>query len=237
MWISTLEIEDDFFTFPPHRTTDLIGSHSHAIVIDIVFEILFVFGHDHIQDRAHGPLVTIEHFHHGSDQLFNPEAVCHLKNPALSQSQCSHNGIEIRTVPFRQTAVSKNKFEYFGIQLTVTNYLDRRNLYTFLKHLCRICRQTARHLPSDVGHMPEHRCPGHQSSVDIDRHHHQPVIEVADCSIACVGIVGQENVPLLYSAVISLLKPPEKRAELTNYHFALMICNHGERIMLFSYSG
>ena len=189
MRVGTLEIEDDFFTFPPHRTTDLIGSHSHTIVIDIVFEMLFVLGDDHIQDRTHGSLVTIEHFHHGSNQLFDSEAVCHLKNPAFSQSQCSHDGVEIRTIPIRQTAVSKNKFEYFGIQLAVTNYLDWRDLYTFLKHLCCICRQTAGHLPSDIGHMAEHRCPGYQSTIDVDRHHHQPVIEMADSPVTGIGII------------------------------------------------
>ena len=60
---------------------------------------------------------------------------------------------------------------------------------------------------------------------------------MTDCAIAGIGIIGQKNVAFFNRPVVTLLEAPEKRAELADDHFALVVGNHGKSIVLLAYSG
>ena len=235
--IGALEIEDHLLALAPHGAGDLVGPHAEAVVVDEILEIAARFRDHHLEDRAHRPLVAVEHLGHRRVELVDAEALGHLVHPPFGEAQGGDDGVEVRAVPVRQAAVAQDEFENFLVQLALAVDLDRRDLDAFLEDLRRVGRQAARHLAADIRHVAEHGGPGDDPAVDIDRHHGQPVVQMADRAVAGVGIVGEEDVAFLDLAVIALLEAPEEGAELADDHFALGVGDHRESVVLLPDAG
>ena len=84
--------------------------------------------------------------------------------------------------------------------------------------------------------MSKHGRPSDDSPVDIDRHHHQPIVQVTNGSIAGIGIVGKKHIALFDSALVALLESPEERTELTDNHLPFLVSDHREGVMLLANS-
>ena len=123
------------------------------------------------------------------------------------------------------------------VELAVAEDLDRRDDRAFLVDHLRVGRQRARHLAADVGHMAEHRRPGDQPAVEEDRHHQQPVVEMADRAGAGIGIVGEEDVAVLDRPVIAGDEAVQERAELADHHLAFLIGDQRKGVVLLADAG
>ncbi len=234
MRVRAFEIKDRGVAFPPQGAGDFVRAHADAIVVDIVLEILFCLGNHLFQDGAHGTLVPLQHFVHGGDKFIDAETFAVLHHAALGHAQGGDNGVEVGAVPLRQTAVPQDKLQNFLVQLALAVDLDGRDLHALLEQLCSIGRQAARHLAADVRHMAEHGAPSDDAAVDIDWHHGQPVIQVADGAVAEIGIVGQKDIAFLNGAVVTSLETMEEGAELSHDHLAVLIGDHGKGVVLFA---
>jgi hypothetical protein len=85
--------------------------------------------------------------------------------------------------------------------------------------------------------VAEHRRPGDDAAVLVDRHQHQPVVQVADGAVHRVRVVGEEDVALLHRAVVALHEAPDERAELTDDHLAVEVGDHRELVVLLADAG
>ncbi len=213
---------------------DLVGAHAHAVIVDVVLEVLLLLRHDDLQDRAHRLLVAIEHFLHAAHQLIDAEPRGHLAHAAFGHAQRRDDRVEVRLVPLGQPAIAQDQVQHLLIELPLAIDLDRRDLDAFLEDLRRIGGQAAGHLAADVGHVAEHRAPGDDAPVDVDRHQREPVVQMAHRAVAAVRIVGEEDVAFFDVALIAGDEPGEERTELAHHHLAVRIGDHRERVVLFA---
>src|SRR5574337_130947 len=101
------EIEYRLATLAPHAAGNLVRSHAHAVVIEVILEVLALFGDDHVDDGTHCPSVAIKHLGHGGNVVVHAETIGNLVYAPLGQSQRRHNRVEVSPVPVRHARVAQ----------------------------------------------------------------------------------------------------------------------------------
>ena len=230
--ICALEIEINRFAFAPHRAGDLVRAHSHAVVADVILEVLFLFGYGIHDQLAHRVLVAIEQFLECRKVDVIAETPGDFDATLFCCAAGSNNRVEVRQVPVRQAAVVQDNVQHSFLQFPAAVDFGGRHHYAFFIDLPGIGGQRTGHLAADIGHVSEHRGPGQQATVLVDRQQHQPVVDVADCTVTGIRVVGQENISLFDRAIKALQETVDKGSELPDDHLAVKIRDQREFVML-----
>ena len=234
--IGAREVPDLFFALAPHRTGDLVRAHAHAVVANVVLEVLLLLGDVGHDEVAHRALVAVQHQFERRVVDVVAEALHQVEHALFRQPAGGDDGVEVAAVPVRQPAVAQDEIQNVFLQDALLVDPGGRNLNAFLEYLLGVRGQAARHLAADVGHMTEHRHPTDQAMVLEDGQQHQPVGKVADGCRATVGVIGEDDVAFLDGAVIGFFEAMNERAKLTDDHLAVAVGDHREFVILFAYS-
>ena len=231
------EVEVRHIALAPQAARDLVRPHAHAVVVDVVLEVGLLLGHHHLDDGAHRALVAVEHLGHRRDVVIDAEARHDLVHTPFGQAQRGQDGVEVGTVPLRHARIAQQQVQHLLVQHTLAHDLHRRNLQAFFEDLRRVGRQAARHLAAVVGHVAEHRGPAHQPVIVKDRHHRQPIVQVADGAVARVRVVGEKDIAFFDVAVVVRHEAVDEGAELADHHLAVVVGDHREGVVLLADAG
>ena len=156
----------------------LYGPMSEAVVADVVLEVL-------LASRAPcGGSARASRACCARAWRPSPSRTCRRRSASAistqrmrGRAQRRDDRVEVGEVPGRQAAVvqddlaARRRCSSPALKI-LTGGIDD----AFLVDRARVGRQRAGHLAADVGHVAEHRRPGDDAAVLVDRHQHQPVV-------------------------------------------------------------
>ena len=237
MWIGSGKVKDRFIALSPKRALDLIGTHAHTVVANVVLELTRLFRDEHTNNVLHGVVVALQHRIHGRVQDVITKALCQLDHPLGCGVTGSNQSVQIEAVPLRRSHVVQNELEEIFLQHPLFVELGRRNTDAFLENCCRLNRNRARHHAAVVGHMAKHRRPCDVTAIPKDGYQHHPIGKVRYCGITKVRIVCEDDVTLFDLGVVGAQERADKRAKLSHDHLPFDIGNHGEAVALLADAG
>ena len=109
--VRAFEVENCHIAFAPQLASDLVRTFADTVVADIVFEVLRLLRHDHVNDRAHRFEVTIEHYLHRLLEHVITETLGDFDATLGRRSTGRNKRIEVEAVPLRRAYVVQNQFE------------------------------------------------------------------------------------------------------------------------------
>ena len=125
LWVGSLEVEMHGVALAPHGAGDLVRAHAHAVIADVILEILAFFGHRVEDQLAHRFLVAVQQIFQRGVVNVVAEAPGNLHAALFRCAAGSDDRVEIRPVPVRQSAVVQDDLEHVLLQFSVAVHLDR----------------------------------------------------------------------------------------------------------------
>ena len=84
--VGSFKIEDDLVFFSPHSALDLVRPHTQAIVTNVVFKKLLLFGHGVFNELAHRALVSCEQLIERRIKNVVAKSTCHFNDTLLGRT-------------------------------------------------------------------------------------------------------------------------------------------------------
>ncbi len=179
-------------------------------------------------------MVAGEQIVHGGNDDIIAEARAHFLDPARGDAAGGDERVQIGGAPIGLARLVHDQLDQVFIIDAALVDLDRRNAHAFFEDGARVDRHRAGNLAADVGLVAEHRRPGDEAAIAVDRQQHQPVVGMADGAFAAVRVGEQDHVPLFDGAVEVADEAIDEAAELADDHLAIGVGDQRKGIALFA---
>ncbi len=141
MRIRTVEIENDFVAFAPHRALYLERSVTETVITNVIFEIDWFFADGLADQLFHCPVITQKQLIHCRDEYVLTEPVADFADSQLCNATRRDNCMQVGLVPFRHAALEHGNLENVLLEFAFAVQLDWRQAESFLENRCCIGRQ------------------------------------------------------------------------------------------------
>ena len=135
------KVKDRLIALTPQRTLDLVWPHAHAVVADIIFEVLLGRRHRVFYQLGHGPLIAIQQLFERRVINVVAETVAHFEDALFGSAYGCNDRVEVAVVPMRHTTVVQDDIQKIFLQFVILVNLGRRHTNALLEDLTRIRRQ------------------------------------------------------------------------------------------------
>ena len=145
LWVSPREVKNRFVALAPQRAFDLVGTHAHTVVTNVILELARLFWNEHANDVLHGVVVTLKHGIHSGIQNVIAESFCQLNHTLGGGIAGSNQRVQVESVPLWCSDVVQNQLQEVFLKNTFLVQLSGRNTDAFLEDGCRLNWNRARH--------------------------------------------------------------------------------------------